>query len=111
MKVKIKEVVKMKIKIRSTVEKTVEVELPIYYVHDLSDQYTTVIYGKIEEGRTITVTERRGFGKTVFEVEVEENNGHYGGYSNYITDKANHGSNADEFERALEQAKEFIGSL
>ena len=53
---------------------TVEVELPYYFEHDLSDDYgESIIYGKIEEKLYTTIHESKRYdGLVTYEIEKEE---------------------------------------
>lgn len=101
----------MKIKIQTTqqIEKEINIELPFYAKHDLSDDgYSCVHYMKIEE-KKITTIERhqdwQGSGD-YFKIKVEKGavlSGHYC----YI-EKPEHHSSKSQFDNAEKKMREFI---
>ncbi len=65
----------MKIEITKnvTVKETVEIELPYYYEYDVGgDDYSCVIFGKIEENRKTTIAVKSSFGSRAYDLEIED---------------------------------------
>jgi len=98
----------MKIKVTENVqvEKEVEVELPYYYEHDLSDLYEpNSIYGKIvSEDKKFTIHERENSdGFMSYEIEEEDSDGSYF--------KPEHKSTQKAFESAKQRAVEFLNKF
>ena len=101
----------MKIQIEETkkVKREIEVEIPYYYKHDLTDyeyENTSVIYGKITESEVFTIHEKiRDNGNIIYKIEKEK------GWSDeyYFTDK--YKSTIGEYEEAKERAKQFFNVL
>ena len=90
-------------------KETIEVELPYYFKHDLSDDYgESIIYGKIEEKLYTSIHEtERYHGKESYEIEKKE---HYSietsGLSSYFEDE--HQSSREEFEAVKERCLSFL---
>mgnify|MGYP001283798686 FL=1 len=90
-------------------EVIVEVELPYYFKHDLSDDYSeSIIYGKIEEELYTTIHETESWdGRKSYEIEKEE---HVSiarrGLSSYFEDE--HKSNKKEYEAVKERCLLFL---
>ena len=88
---------------------TVEVELPYYFEHDLSDDYgESIIYGKIEEKLYTTIHESKRYGDSrTYEIEKES---HVSialrGLSSYFEDE--HQSTEEEFEAAKQRCLLFL---
>jgi len=99
----------MKIQIEEKVKREIEVEVPYYYKHDLTDyeyENTSVIYGKITETESFTVHEKiRDSGNIIYEIEKEKR----WGDGSYFSDK--YKSTIGEYEEAKERAKKFFNVL
>lgn len=91
---------------------TVEVELPYYFEHDLSDDYgESIIYGKIEEKLYTTIHESKRYGDlATYEIEKEE---HVSialrGLSSYFEEE--HQSTKEEFEAAKQRCLKFLSEF
>ena len=101
----------MEIKIKRLIpqEEIIEVELPYYYKHDLSDDYgDSIIYGKIEEKLHTSIHEiERYHGKETYEIEKEKHHSiENSGLSSYFEDE--HQSNKEEFEAVKERCLSFL---
>jgi len=92
----------MKIKkVVETVE-VIEVKTPYYYKHTFDD---SVIYGKIEEGKTISIDIPHHFKDSreyTLEIDVSEQDG------SYLKDK--YKSDAEEWIKAVTEFKKWINS-
>ena len=90
-------------------EVVVDVELPYYFKHDLSDDYSeSIIYGKIEEKLYTTIHETESWdGRKSYEIEKEEHESIASrGLSSYFEDE--HKSNKREYEEARERCSFFL---
>lgn len=94
----------MKIEITTLkrVKKTIEVDFPYYYKHDLMSDYgDTVIYGKIMPGYEITIKEGKSYnGKKTYEIEKDSQS------DCYFTKE--YKSNKEEFESVKVRALAFL---
>jgi len=99
----------MKIQIEEKVKREIEVEVPYYYKHNLTDyeyENTSVIYGKITENESFTVHEKiRDNGDITYEIEKEKR----WGDGSYFAEK--YKSTYKEYEEAKERAKQFFNVL
>jgi hypothetical protein len=101
----------MKIEVTRTkrVKEEIEVEIPYYYKHDLTDydyENTSVIYGKITENEIFTIHEKiRDNGNVIYEIEKEKR----WGDGSYFAEK--YKSTNGEYEEAKERAKQFFNVL
>lgn len=90
-------------------EVIIEVELPYYFKHDLSDDYSeSIIYGKIEEKLYTTIRETKRYAEEeTYEIEKEK---HISialrGLSSYFEDE--HLSSREEFEAVKERCLLFL---
>ena len=91
----------VKLKVEKKVIEEVEVELPFYFVHDV-DTFC-IIYGRVDKTGCTQVTEN----KNGFEVERDKSNPDR--WTCYL--KPEYSSNKDQFEEALNEAREFMGLL
>ena len=94
-------------------EKTIEVELPYYYKHDLSDDRdSTIIYGKIDLNIHTTIKEREDYstGKREYEIERESHSSiKNSGLASYF--KPEHKSQQLDHEEVKERALAFLRDL
>jgi len=87
----------MKIEIEQTSKKkkTVEIELPYFYKHIVDLEYgEIVIFGKIEENKLTTISEKENGENFEYELEVRNIN-NFINLSSYFSDE--HKSNEEEF--------------
>ncbi len=90
----------MEVKVKKEISETVVIETPYYYKHDLDD---CVIYGKIEETKTISIEIPQHFKDSreyTMEIDVSNVDG------SYLADK--YKSDKEEFEKASDKFKEWI---
>lgn len=99
----------MKVIITETLrkEKEIEVDLPYYFRHDLSDgNYTSVCYGKITERKCVMVTESQG-NEYSFRIEADYFDSiAESGYGSYFEEQ--HKSTEGIFEAMKKRATDFI---
>lgn len=99
----------MKVKIfkRIVEEKVIDIEVPFYYRHDLSDDHPkNVIYGKITETKHKTIQLGSKFGRKDFaKFNVEEFDVNHGflNLAEYLTN-VKYESNETEWEQAKKEA-------
>ena len=101
----------MKIKLIKLIpqEAIIEVELPYYFKHDLSDDYSeSIIYGKIEEELYTTIHETESYdGRKSYEIEKERLVSiARRGLSSYFDDE--HQSSREEFEAVKARCLLFL---
>ena len=88
---------------------TIEVELPHYYKHDLTDDYSDlIIYGKIEEKLHTSFHETKRYdGMEAYEIEKERHSSiENSGLSDYFDEE--YQSNKEEFEAVKERCLLFL---
>lgn len=90
-------------------KKTIFIEFPYYYEHDLMiDDGDSIIYGKIEEGFHTTIHENESYNwnlKWTYEIEQEKILS-FGALSSYFDPKFK--SSKDQYEKAKQRAFEFL---
>ena len=94
----------MKTKILRThrIEEEIDIEFPYYFEHDLSDEYNSIIYGKMTQGFCYTIHEKAGYDEQTYEFTKSVR----GMDGSYITEE--HKSSEDEYEDALGRMNEYI---
>ena len=96
----------MKIEIVETqkVKKTVDIKLPYYFKHDLMlDESDTIIYGKLEEKTSTTITLRSGWrDEEIQSAEIEIETINWASSSCYLKDEYKSGES--EYLEAKQKA-------
>lgn len=93
-------------------KKKVEVEVPFYYKHDLSDdQSTTTIYGKITDTEVVTINRDVQYIRDTVRWEIRrESRPHLQGYNSYLTEEK-YRSSREEWEAVWEEMRGWLQSL
>lgn len=100
---------KTKITIRKhvTTQTEIEVDLPYYYKHDLSDDHgDSIIYGRIDGEISTAIHENESvYGDVKYEIEKEK----WTGDGSYFSD--DHKSTELEYNKVKERLKKFFNCL
>jgi|SRR6478736_5882493 len=96
----------MQFEIEERVKRTVEVALPYYYEHDLSERRTYCIYGAIFPDTTYLITHSTDQGDESWEITISPTSKRDGSYF-----KEEFESSKEVFEAARDEALIFINSF
>lgn len=102
----------MKIEITETIrtKKTIELELPYYYKHDLMmDHCDSIIYGRIDAEHVCSVQLTTAYSDGALSVELQRKQTSWANYSCYLRDEFK--SNESEFKKAKATAIEFVRDM
>ena len=99
--------IEIEIQEKTYIKKKITVDLPYYYKHDLmSDHYNSIIYGKIEEGKTTTIQITDDYRDSTMTYELEVEKCKNGGDGSYFKDK--YKSNESEYLNAKVKMAEAL---
>jgi hypothetical protein len=89
---------------------TVEVEFPIYREHDMGDEYTSIIYARIEaDGTTFEIHHNNRHGDDgAYELEISKTHFNNASSADYYLGTGQYKSSARAWNEALTKARAFL---